>query len=115
MTLQSIQESLPAYAKDIKLNLSSLLNSESSLSQQQKWGTMLASAVATKNQRLLNAIVSDAKDNLSTEAFSAAKGAAALMAMNNIYYRFTHLVSNAEYAKMPANLRMSMMAQPGID
>ena len=35
--------------------------------------------------------------------------------MNNIYYRFTHLVSDAEYAKLPARLRMNVMANPGID
>lgn len=115
MTLQSIQDSLPNYAKDIKLNLSSLLNNDNNLTQQQLWGTLLACAMASKNQRLLNAVKLHAQENLSSEAIHAAQGAAALMAMNNIYYRFTHLVSNTDYAKMPANLRMSLMAQPGID
>jgi alkyl hydroperoxide reductase subunit D len=115
MTLQAIQESLPSYAKDIKLNLSSLINSDTPLTPQQKWGTMLACAMTTKNRSLLNAVSEQAEINLTPEAFSAAKGAAALMGMNNIYYRFTHLVSNTEYSKMPANLRMSLIAQPGID
>lgn len=115
MNLQIIQESLPAYAKDIKLNLSSLLNSETPLSTQQFWGVMLVCAIASKNKLLLNAITKNAEENLSSEAFSAAKSAAALMAMNNIYYRFTHLVSNTEYSRMPANLRMSVMANPGVD
>lgn len=115
MTLQMIQESFPAYAKDIKLNLSSLMNSETVLSQQQFWGTLLSCAMASRNKSLLDAISQNAQEKLSSEAFSAAKSAAALMAMNNIYYRFTHLVSNTEYNRMPANLRMSMIAQPGID
>ena len=115
MTLQIVQDLMPAYAKDIKLNLSSLLNSETLLSKQQFWGVMLASAMASKNKLLLNAIAETAQTHLSPEAINAAKGAAALMAMNNIYYRFTHLVSEPEYSRMPANLRMSMMAQPGID
>ncbi len=115
MTLQSIQESFPAYAKDIKLNFSSLMNSETVLTQQQFWGTLLACAMTCKNTLLLNAISENAEKNLSAEAYTAAKSAAALMAMNNIYYRFTHLVSNTEYARLPANLRMNSMAQPGID
>lgn len=115
MTLQTIQDNLPAYAKDIKLNFSSLINSDSPLNQQQKWGTLLACAMASKNQALLNAVAAQANEHLTAEAVTAAKGAAALMAMNNIYYRFTHLVSNSDYAKMPANLRMSLIGQPGID
>jgi len=37
------------------------------------------------------------------------------MAMNNVYYRFTHLVGNEEYATMRAGLRMNVMANPGCD
>ena len=37
------------------------------------------------------------------------------MGMNNIYYRFLHLVEDAEYQTMPARLRMNVMANPGID
>lgn len=114
MKLQAIQESFPSYAKDIKLNFSSLMNSETVLTQQQFWGTLLSCAVACKNKILLNAINERAEINLSPEVYAAAKSAAALMAMNNIYYRFTHLVSNTEYTRMPANLRMNTIAQPGI-
>lgn len=115
MSLQSIQQALPDYAKDIKLNISSLLNSDGPLTKQQLWGIILASAMTTKNQILINAIQEDAKINLSPEAISAANIAAVLMAMNNVYYRFTHSVSDPDYAKMPANLRMAMMGNPGID
>jgi alkyl hydroperoxide reductase subunit D len=112
---QPILDSIPSYAKDIKLNFSSLLNSDKNSSEQQFWGIMLASAITCKNKMLMEAVNTTAQNYLSSEAISAAKTAAALMAMNNIYYRFTHLVSNTEYTKMPANLRMSAMAQPGVD
>ncbi len=113
--LKHIQDSLPDYAKDIKLNLSSLLNGSEHLNSQQFWGTLLASALACPNQPLREAVTQTAQEKLSNEAFLAAKSAAAIMAMNNIYYRFTHLVSNADYQTMPANLRMSVMATPGVD
>ena len=36
------------------------------------------------------------------------------MAMNNVYYRFTHLVSDDSYSRMPAGLRMNVIANPGV-
>jgi len=36
------------------------------------------------------------------------------MGMNNVYYRFTHLVGG-DYATMPAKLRMNIMAKPGVE
>ena len=37
------------------------------------------------------------------------------MGMNNIFYRFHHLSSNAEYATMPARLRMNGLRRHGVD
>ena len=34
--------------------------------------------------------------------------------MNNVYYRFTHLVGG-EYPGLPAKLRMNVMAKPGVE
>jgi len=51
---------------------------------------------------------------LSPEALTAAKAAAAIMGMNNVYYRFTHLVGG-DYGNMPAKLRMNVMAKPGVE
>ena len=40
-----------------------------------------------------------------------AKAAAILMGMNNIYYRFRHLVGKEEYSQTPARLRMMRLNQ----
>jgi lipoyl-dependent peroxiredoxin subunit D len=114
MTIDSIRDALPDYAKDIKLNLSSLLN-DSVLTEQQRWGTLLATALASRNARLVAAVSADAAQHLSPPALAAAKAAASIMAMNNIYYRFTHLASDPDYATMPARLRMNVIANPGVD
>ena len=53
--------------------------------------------------------------HLSPADLNAARAAAAVMGMNNIYYRFLHLVEDAEYQQMPARLRMNVLANPGID
>ncbi len=114
MSIDELKSHMPDYAKDIKLNLSSL-SSEESLNDQQKWGTFLASALATRCSTVITEVESEAADNLSAEALKAAYAAAAIMAQNNVYYRFIHLSSNKEYASLPAKLRMNVMSNPGVD
>jgi alkyl hydroperoxide reductase subunit D len=41
-----------------------------------------------------------------------AMAAAALMAMNNVYYRFRHMIGKSSYSQMPARLRMQRIAKP---
>lgn len=114
MSLDALKSQMPGYAKDIKLNLSSLAN-EDTLNPQQLWGTYFASALASGNAEVIRHIEAEAVDNLSAEAYDAAKAAAAIMGMNNIYYRFAHLASNKEYSTMPAKLRMNIIGSPGVD
>lgn len=114
MSIDTIKNSMPEYAKDIKLNISSLANDET-LNEQQLWGTFLATALAGRNDFIIAQIDEEAKQHLSTEAYNAAKSAAAIMAMNNVYYRFVHLASNKEYQTMQAKLRMNVIGNPGVD
>ena len=115
MSLDALRETIPAYAKDISLNLSSLA-SETLLSDQQKWGAFLASAHAVGVPPVVKAIEAAAKAaGLSDEAATAAKAAAAIMGMNNVYYRALHLLKNQEYRTLPARLRMNIIANPGVD
>lgn len=114
MSLNEIKSNLPDYAKDIKLNISSIAN-ETALTPQQLHGTLLASSLATKNAKLIAAVMTDAQAVLTPDAITAAKAAASIMAMNNIYYRFVHLASNKSYQAMPAKLRMTVIGKPGVE
>ena len=115
MSLDALRESLPAYAKDLSLNLSTLAG-ETLLSDQQKWGAFVASAYAVGTPAVIKAVDAAARDaGLSEEAATAAKAAAAIMGMNNVYYRSLHLLSNAEYRTLPARLRMNIIANPGVE
>lgn len=114
MSLDALRDAIPDYARDIRLNLGTLA-AESALSDQQKYGTFLASAYGARNRRVISAIDQWTEDKLSAEARTAAKAAAAIMAMNNVYYRATHLMSAPDYAKMPAKLRMNVIASPGVE
>ncbi len=114
MALKEFAGALPDFAKDIRLNVGSLLN-ETVLNDQRKYGTLLACAHGSGYKPLVEATEAEVADKLSPEAGNAARAAAAVMAMNNVYYRFTHLASNEEYARMPAKLRMNVIGAPGID
>ncbi len=114
MTLNDLLETLPAYARDLKLNLSSLL-SQTELTEQQTWGTVVASAVASRNDDITRSAFADAAGHLPPQAIEAAKGAAAIMGMNNVYYRFLHLTSNEKYRTIPARLRMNILRSHGVD
>ncbi len=114
MSIDALRDLMPAYAKDISLNLSSLA-SETVLNDQQKWGCFLASAHAVGVVPVVKAIEAAAAEKLSPEAMNAAKAAAAIMGMNNIYYRALHLMKNQEYATIPARLRMNVLANPGVE
>ena len=114
MSLEALRAALPEFAKDIRLNLGTLA-AEPSLTEQQRSGAFIASALASRNRQVTQALVAEFGPRLSPEALEAAKTSAAIMAMTNIYYRFTHLVSNGDYAKMPAKLRMNALARPGVD
>jgi alkyl hydroperoxide reductase subunit D len=113
MSIETLKSRLPAFAKDIELNLSSIANDEA-LGTETKFGLLLAAAAATRNSTVLAAIEDEAGSSLSPAARNAALAAASIMAMNNVYYRFVHLASNKAYASMPAKLRMNILANPGV-
>lgn len=113
MSIEDLKGAIPDYAKDIKLNLGSLAM-DATLSAQQRAGTFVASALASRNAAVIRAIMAEFAPALSPEALNAAKAAAAIMAMNNVYYRFTHLVGG-DYPNMPAKLRMNVIGKPGVE
>jgi alkyl hydroperoxide reductase subunit D len=113
MSLKEFADTLPDYAKDLRLNLSSILNDQQ-LGDERKNALLLACAHGSGHRPLVAAAEAEVEGKLSPEIANAARGAAALMAMNNVYYRFVHLVANPEYGTMPAKLRMNFMASHGI-
>lgn len=114
MSLHALKEALPSYAKDLKLNLSSLPKTPG-LSARQLWGAALAVAVASRNGRVIRAISAEAEAALEEAEIEAAKAAASIMSMNNIYYRFVHLAGPDRYGTLPARLRMQVIGRPGVD
>ena len=116
-SIEEWRDALPDYARDLKLNLGSVLTASGApgLNEKQIWSIALASAIAARNTSFARDIEAQAKAHLADVEIEGAKAAAAIMAMNNIYYRFLHLVEDDEYQSMPARLRMNVIANHGID
>lgn len=114
--IEQLNQQLGVSAKDIRLNLVNVLTEEGApgLSINQIYSIALSCAYAGKHQYLIDVMRHEAARYLSDEALAAAHIAATMMAMNNIYYRFTHLISSDVYRAMPAKLRMTALANPGI-
>jgi alkyl hydroperoxide reductase subunit D len=108
--LETLRAAIPDAAKDLKINLGSVLQ-QGTLTQEQTWGVAVASAIASRNPQLRQSTLEDALLHTSPEVVEDAKAAAALMGMNNVYYRFRHLVGREEYGPKPARLRMQRLVQ----
>ncbi|WP_394840353.1 carboxymuconolactone decarboxylase family protein [Pendulispora rubella] len=112
---EALRALIPEAAKDIRLNLQSTLTGTSSLTTEQKWGIAIASAIAARSPRLRAALVSDSASVIDAKVVEDAKAAAALMAMNNVYYRFRHMIGKQSYSDKPARLRMNRLAAPATN
>ena len=113
MSLDALKTQIADFAKDVRLNLSSM-GSDETLTPVQKYGLFVACGIASRNPQVRQALIAEAARHLDETALNAAKSAAAIMGMNNVYYRFLHLASNEEFRTMPAKLRMNVIANPGV-
>jgi alkyl hydroperoxide reductase subunit D len=109
--LEQLRAAIPDAAKDIRLNLQAVLRG-GSLSEPQRWGVAAAAAVAARHPRLREAVLAAASTAAGAAVVEDARAAASLMAMNNVYYRFRHMVGKPIYGEKPAGLRMNRLMQP---
>jgi alkyl hydroperoxide reductase subunit D len=112
--VEAVREQLPEAAKDIRLNLQTVLQ-PGALTAAQRWGVAVASAIAARNPQLRDAILADARAEVDANVVDDAAAAAVLMGMNNVYYRFRHMVGKESYASLPARLRMNRIAKPATN
>ncbi len=114
--LEELKSAMPQYARDVKINLGTLVSQENqALTAKQVFGAALTSAYVTKQKSLIRVLENEVQNILSEAEVEAVKSSAALMGMNNIYYRFLHISHDKEYGQMPAGLRMQGIMNHGID
>lgn len=110
--VENVKNSIPDHSKDIKLNLDAVIN-RSPLSVEDTHACALVAALAAGNGALAYAIISNGElDNFPAEK-EAAKTAASLMGMNNVWYPFVEMCNDPELKGLPAGLRMNAYATHG--
>jgi alkyl hydroperoxide reductase subunit D len=77
MSIQTLRDRLPEYAKDLKLSLGTLAG-ETVLDDAKKAGTFVAAAIASRNPEVIEAVVAEFGPRLDPATFAAAKAAAAI-------------------------------------
>ncbi|AZS23216.1 MULTISPECIES: carboxymuconolactone decarboxylase family protein [unclassified Caulobacter] len=107
MSIEFLRAQLPDYARDLSTNLA-LLADDATLDKAAHWGCFIASAHAVGEPLTLRAVEDAAKaGGASPDAIDAARSAAAMMAMTNVYFRALHLMQAPEYKALPSRLRMN--------
>lgn len=110
-SLNRIRDALPEAARDIKINLGNVLV-PGTLTKDQVFGVALTCAHTARNSELITALAAEARAaEVPSGVLEDAKAAAILMAMNNVLYRFKHVLGKEDYEKRPARLRMQRLAQ----
>ena len=113
-TLDDLKATLGDDTKDLRLNLGTVLGG-GSLSPEQRYNVALTSALFLGDEALAGAIRDDGRAHLNDASLADARAAAAIMAMNTVYYRFRHMVGKESYQHRQAGLRMGRMARPLTD
>ncbi|MDP3274471.1 MAG: carboxymuconolactone decarboxylase family protein [Deltaproteobacteria bacterium] len=114
IAVDALRETFTEPARDIKLNLQSVLQNNT-LNASQRWGVAVASAIASRNVELVTALIADARAEVPEAVIDDAKAAAVLMGMNNVYYRFRHMIHKPSYSEKPPRLRMNRLAKPSTN
>ena len=108
--LNQIKSLIPDYAKDIRLNVDSVV-ARSSLEPADALGAMLAAAFAARSKTLSDAIRNSGQ--LNEADVNGALTAAALMGMNNVWYPYVEMANDNDLKTQRAELRMNAYATHG--
>lgn len=115
--VNQLKEAIPDYAKDIRLNLDSVLI-RSSLPADEAYGCAVAAAMATGNGKLLSFITTSMSDLRGEQEDwakerDAALSAGSIMAMNNTWYPYVEMTNDPQLEGLPSQLRMNVISTHG--
>lgn len=111
--LQALLDGLPPWARDLKLNLSSILEDEA-LPAPARYGAALACALVAGEPALAAALLEETRARAGEATVEEARAIAPLMSMNNVIYRARHWLGEELLQGVPVRLRMMRLGQPVI-
>ncbi len=112
--LDLIAGTLPEFAFDVVDTFRRAVASEL-LTATQTWGVILASAYTTRNNRLIKVMENAASAHINATTINAARMAASVMSMNNVYWRFWHYVDDKDYLQIKSDLAQESFHSHGIE
>lgn len=110
MSLQLDHLHLSADTLDAAKTLSEATDTDA-LSQTQVWGVVAAAAFAATDGALLDTLTRHAHSATDDDVLGDAAGAATVMGMTNVYYRFLTLIDKPEYKRLPPGLQMTRLGE----
>ena len=108
--IDTLKDQIPDHAKDIRLNLDSVINRSTIADENVVKGIALAAAFAAGNNKVVDTIINEFANDTERQA---ALTAAALMAMNNVWYPYVEMTGDETLKNLPAQLRMNAYANHG--
>lgn len=110
--LEKLMLSEARYIKDLKINVSNVLNSKN-INKKESYLIALAVAVNQKHDALEQSFTRLAlKEGASEQEVAEAISITSLMNVNNVFYRFRHYMDHEYYNQAPAGIKMSIMLNP---
>ncbi len=101
------------YIRDLKINVSNVLNNSQYLSRKEALLLALSIAVNEKHELLQERFSRQALEAGANETeLAEIVACTSLMNTNNIFYRFRHFTNKDFYANQPAGIKMSIMMNP---
>jgi alkyl hydroperoxide reductase subunit D len=101
------------YIKDLKINVSNVLNNIQYLNKKEALLLAYSVAVNEKFDLLKDTFRTQAQDAGATDAeLAEIVACTSLMNANNIFYRFRHFVKKDFYTNTPAGIKMGIMMNP---
>ena len=112
-TAQQLLVAESRYIKDLKINVSNVLNNTQYLNKKEALLLAYAVAVNEKFDLLKDSFRSQAQEAGANEAeLAEIVSCTSLMNANNVFYRFRHFMNKDFYTNTPAGIKMSIMMNP---
>ena len=103
--IERIKDSIPDHSKDVKLTFDTVFKS-TLLDEVDAHACAYAAAISAGNGELAYAIESGSVLSQNATVANAAKTAASLMGMNNVYYPFVEMTGDTDLKNTPPGIRM---------
>jgi alkyl hydroperoxide reductase subunit D len=112
-TAQQLLVAESKYIKDLKINVSNVLNNTQYLNKKEALLLAYAVAVNEKFDLLKDSFRAQAQEAGANEAeLAEIVSCTSLMNANNVFYRFRHFMNKDFYTNTPAGIKMSIMMNP---